>query len=92
MTKVNSDDYLSLVLLFQILLQHDFYIFNNKKFQLEHACHDTMQGYEEEFDYIMDANIAAAQGLSRQYMHNNRLETCSQPRVLFQIWLLQFYK
>ena len=29
-----------------------------------------MQSYEEEFDYIMDANIAAAQGLSRQYMNS----------------------
>ena len=47
--------------------------FKTKKSDLDHSCHDTMQGYEEEFEYIMDANIAAAQGLSRQYMNNRFL-------------------
>ena len=37
-----------------------------------------MQSYEEEFDYIMDANIAAAQGLSRQYMNNRLVPTLSR--------------
>jgi hypothetical protein len=57
-----------------LVLSYENYTFlKTKNSLLERACHDTMQGYEEEFDYIMDANIAAAQGLSRQYMHN-RLE------------------
>ncbi len=66
-----------------ILLQQTVFTFLTiKNSHLEHACHDTMQGYEEEFDYIMDANIAAAQGLSRQYM-NNRFESRSWPGKYF---------